>query len=478
MSGDRGRTESAMSSSSSSSAGGWVAMVPVVKGSRSSLAAGTRGSYQSTSSGMSSASASTTTAASDPAGACAISPLLAGSVAGVLAATAAERIAFKMLVDRLTPYRLVLAETILVVSVCVYGLITVLKRGMTNRITSQMSLFPHSKLIIMALLDTIQFSCLVVAGAGVTPTMTVILLHASTPALVFGSKFIFPERNYTDQQVRGVYLIIASLVISLGQQASSLSSSSSSNTFSGALSSFIYVGAAALHGLSNLYKEHALVEWMQPVDVHFLNSWLFFYQAIICIVLAPAIYALQGLTAPASGPGFPLSSMFVNIQDGRVCVHGQDPLWIAGGIDDDESRVAVQRSYDTKYTECSHSFWLVLLFVVSNVGVLECVDRILQTGNQMLGRATSAAVLVAFVTLGVYDLQADVGSGLFGTTIGVTDVLSLIVLLGGLELYGRDSTNNDGIQLVQLTQSDFGSISAGGGSGSGEGGGGGGRAGP
>jgi len=366
------------------------------------------------------------------------------SVVGVMIATSTERIAFKMSVDRLTPYRFLLTEMVLLVSVFAYGLITVLKRGMTNQITQQMNQFPHSKLLTMALLDTIQFACLVCTGAGVTPTMTVILLHASTLAVVFGSRFLFPDRRYSDMQMQGVYFTAGAIVLSVGQQFYSLYHS---GAVWGVTSSLIYVMAAALHGLSTLYKEKCIVEWMQPIDVHFLSSWLFLYQAIICLILAPAIYVFQSVTN--NWVGFPISSMQSNLQDGWACFQGIDPLGFDENADDASGTSDAFRTYDTKYMDCEYSFWLVALYVISNIVVLECIDRILQTGNQLLGRATAGAVLFAFLTLGVYDSQTDVGQGIQGTTIGLTDIISIIFLLIGIELHGRDSHQSDGVNIDQ-----------------------------
>lgn len=66
--------------------------------------------------------------------------------------------------------------------------------------------------------------------------------------------------------------------------------------------------------------------------------------------------------------------------------------------------------------------------------------RVLQISGQVLGRAMAAAVLVAFVALGFYDSNApyDYGVNLFGTNIGFADIISIIVLLAGMEIYGRD----------------------------------------
>ena len=47
-------------------------------------------------------------------------------------------------------------------------------------------------------------------------------------------------------------------------------------------------------GFSALYKEQSIIAWSQPMDIHFLSSWLFFYQFLMAVLLSPLIYILQG----------------------------------------------------------------------------------------------------------------------------------------------------------------------------------------
>lgn len=106
--------------------------------------------------------------------------------------------------------------------------------------------FPHSKLIKMAILDTVQFSGLTVAAAGISPAMTVILLHSSTPFLVLGSRCIFPDRKYSSIQQRGVQLISLAVLISL--VTSILGNWLTGDQKSLTASSLLYFSMAALHG--------------------------------------------------------------------------------------------------------------------------------------------------------------------------------------------------------------------------------------
>lgn len=98
----------------------------------------------------------------------------------------------------------------------------------------------------MAILDTVQFAGLTVSAAGVSPTMTVILLHTSTPFLVLGSNYVFPDRRYSVVQVRGVKLIGVAVLIGLIGSISHIfyPDVHESDTFS----TLFYFSMAALHG--------------------------------------------------------------------------------------------------------------------------------------------------------------------------------------------------------------------------------------
>ena len=90
--------------------------------------------------------------------------------------------------------------------------------------------------------------------------------------------------------------------------------------------------------------------------------------------------------------------------------------------------------YDSSSAVCSYSYLLVLGYVTSNIIVLECIDRVLRTSNQILERAMAAAVFVAFLTLLLYDNNF----GLSGCAVDLPNVVAIVTLLTGMEIYGRD----------------------------------------
>lgn len=158
--------------------------------------------------------------------------------------------------------------------------------------------FTHLNIIKMACLDAIQYSGLIVSAAGISPTMTVILLHANTPFVVLGSRVMFDDRVYTVSQIRGVLLISCAVIISFYRPVDHLISAGNVSFIS---SSVCYVFFTAIQGFAMLFKEKCIIEYAKPLDVHELSFWLFFYQLIITILMSPAIYVFQGnfISVPA-----------------------------------------------------------------------------------------------------------------------------------------------------------------------------------
>lgn len=119
-----------------------------------------------------------------------------------------------------------------------------------------------------------------------------------------------------------------------------------------------------------------------------------------------------------------MDTFFDNISDGLICFMGQNP--------ENFTR------YDSAYATCSCSSLLVLGYVISNVIVLECIGKVLQSNNLILARSMAAAVFVSFLALGIYDTKLGYQHGLFGSAIDISDIIAIIILLFGMEVYGHD----------------------------------------
>jgi len=133
---------------------------------------------------------------------------------------------------------------------------------------------------------------------------------------------------------------------------------------------------------------------------------------------------MQNLTT-STWSGFNISSFHANIVDSFSCIQGNMP-----NADDS--------IYDTAFTSCSYSIFIVVGFVLSNIMIQECIGQVLQTSNLLLGRCVAAAVCMAFIALGVYDTNVDYGNGIYGSNISFIDIIAVVVLIAGLEMYGED----------------------------------------
>ena len=359
------------------------------------------------------------------------------SVLVLMMSTASERVIFKMSVDRMAPFRFVLAMAFIAVSFLIYGTVMLYKIIYTDKITARMWQFPKKKLLAMAVLDTVSFSGLVISAAGVTPTMTVILLHASTPIIVFFSRFAFPDRKYSEMQIKGSNFIVCAIAFSLIRSITDMYYRT--DTYN-ALSSVIYVASAAMQGVGTLYKEKAVIEWSQQLDIHFLSAGLFLFQTLTMGFVALVLYYMQDVYYHYTSQYYSF-----NLRAGFQCLLGD---WV---FKEDLKKNAIQAActdtgdigHNTIECSCSGSNLLILGYVFSNIIMLECMDHVLQTSNRILGRVMAVSVFVAFLALGVYDnkVYSVVDVHIIGT-IGIADILSILCLLIGIDYNGRDAEPN------------------------------------
>lgn len=115
------------------------------------------------------------------------------------------------------------------------------------------------------------------------------------------------------------------------------------------------------------------------------------------------------------------NTVFANIYDGWKCFLGFDS----------------NLPHDEMYVDCSDSMGVVLGYVVCNAAVVVCMSTVLQMEHHLLGRATEAAILCAFLVLWIYDVHVN-RTTIFGGNEGLGDVLAIIVLIAGMEVYDKD----------------------------------------
>jgi hypothetical protein len=354
--------------------------------------------------------------------------VLMASVAVLVLATAGERITYKMAIDRLTPFRAALVIFVLGLSMLVYNTICFAKRAFTNDISEEMTKFSTKPLLLIALMDTVIFAIQTISASGVSPTMTVILLHANTPMIVWTSHFTFPDRKYGHVQNRGAQIIALAILISISRPIMDLLYA---KNVSYATSTLFYVSASAVQGFVLLFKEKCLADYGKRMDAYYISACLFTYQFGIAVLLAPLMYLFQDLLSN-SPTGFPMSSFWHNMQDGFSC--------LIGSYSSSEHEDGTE-PYAEEYMQCEGNMYLTMGFVVATVMVLLCIDQVLYFKDQILGRALACSVLFAFCVLALYDYTHPYfGEGLLGngSSVGLADLLSIAVLLLGMEIYGQD----------------------------------------
>lgn len=118
--------------------------------------------------------------------------------------------------------------------------------------------------------------------------------------------------------------------------------------------------------------------------------------------------------------------MLASVSDGFQCV--------VSGLDFSSSNP----TYECFHIDCSFGVLVLLLFVVSNLCVLQITNRILQVNSGVLGSAILSAFITSFVGLRLL-LPEPEGSL---TLVSLVDVVAFIVLVAGMYKYYSDPEPN------------------------------------
>lgn len=156
------------------------------------------------------------------------------------------------------------------------------------------------------------------------------------------------------------------------------------------------------------------------------------------------LWCLLGISSSHWDQDYAFAAMPLNVYDGLECV--------VLGIDPTPHDAA--NYYDQQPCYCKQGLLLIFLCVIANVIMLECLDRVLHLRSHMLDRCMACAVLVAFLSLGFYDTKSDISYfGLYNTSIGYADIISLGLLLCGMEIHGwHPEADDDAVSHLSLTE--------------------------
>lgn len=122
---------------------------------------------------------------------------------------------------------------------------------------------------------------------------------------------------------------------------------------------------------------------------------------------------------------YPLNLFFSNIYEGLICLFYQEDLSSA--------------DYGDVHCNCSWRLIVyILIYVVSTIFVLECINKIVQTNTSILNRVMSISVCCSFLALGIYATFSDRANSTNEYQVNFSDILAIIILLAGMEMYGNE----------------------------------------
>lgn len=178
------------------------------------------------------------------------------------AVTAGERVSFKILVDRIIPFRYLLVPMLVLFESCALCIVLQSKKTWAPSLTHQP--FPRRKpLLIMACLDLCKDFMMVMSGCFVSPTLTVLLLQGNVPiamAMTYCYSAIRrrrvnrPSLDFRANHFLGAAIIALSVLVALIPVGVSWSHGRSDV----GLSAVVYLLSCVPASASALYKEEAL----------------------------------------------------------------------------------------------------------------------------------------------------------------------------------------------------------------------------
>lgn len=417
--------------------------------------------------------------------------------------TSVERVSFKMLVDRVVPFRYLVVVLVVAIEAAMLGVIVQLQANFcdgnrnTHNDVAYTTPFPRRKLLVMAALDLCKDLMMTLPAAAVAPTLTVMLLQGQIPCsmllahlweryrnrkdrvqdspssvgsmsssnpspqitpppssrseVVQNAEFImgsntrdqlgFRKSHYMGATLIALSLVVAFIPVAVEWFAGSLSVGGST---------LVYLLSCIPASASVLYKERALMAYRQPIDPYVLNLNVDIYQLIMLVPLAPIIFRVQSMGffgAYDDDGNYSTGGSEINfstsLSAGLTCFFFSDTITKDDDVDDSRKD---QISPSTERAYCGIALPLLGLYVASILVVNMAVGRVLKYGSgPLLYRSVTAATLTAYVVLGfvAHGVPALAGNGvLSGISMAMLNLPSAFLLVIGNEVYHRFSEPN------------------------------------
>lgn len=414
---------------------------------------------------------------------------------------ASERTTFKLLVDRVGPFRLFSAELIVGAHAVLLGTILVANVAWKKDYKVKPVGLPLADVGLMAVLDTIYLLVCVISGSHVPPVLTVILVQTTIPLTACFTQCAHPDGRCTGRRgasssdehdesypnvggdastraesqshaaatsnimssvdyvpdvelplppppvagwgglnrvhITGTGLMLLAILIGLTPAVLSLDEIVLANKDAipdrTAYNTIVFCLASIPAAASQLFKEHTLTRFKQPVDRNQLNMTLSIFQLVFAIIVSPLAYGLQGM---GDGPGwstlYPSRDIGDNFSDGFKC--------FVGFLDDETA--------ESGYPEralCNWAWLLVILHVFSIVLVGHAIDK-LAGATKVMYRGVSMGIMIAVLLMFIYQIRDKWSE--YGVLVDFLHFTSTVVLIIGAEIYHRVSLQDATFETV------------------------------
>lgn len=363
---------------------------------------------------------------------------LGGFIFLVGLAAAGERIAFKVAIDQMEPFRVFLALFVNLSLVLVSGVVVLYKKmKQPSEITPSMHRFPRWSIFLIALLDTLSLVVMVVAGASTPPVLTVLFMQATIPFIIllsscpppsFSSSPFSPSittgrgggrktKMFKNEHWQGGGLILLGIAVAMAPTVHAAFWHGHRDI---GINTLAYVLCCLPAAFSQLVKERAIIKFSQPMNFYYLNLLLGIYQFVLLLVLSPLTYRLQGL-----GMGwntYAMTDLSTAVTDMCLCLFSGQSI--------PPGRYPID-------PQCRFASLATFFYIFSTLLVTFAVNGVLAYGTPLiLYRTINASVALAFVVLALYSMNK--WAWITSYALNIFDFLGLFIVLAGMERYHRE----------------------------------------
>lgn len=128
------------------------------------------------------------------------------------------------------------------------------------------------------------------------------------------------------------------------------------------------------------------------------------------------------------GRGFPLNTFQDNLEDGIECLFGYTPS---------SHEIAIPE-YDVTDMLCDifdyhiiANIWLLLIYVLANIGILECSSIIVKMNAKYVGISIPISLIITFILLKLYE---SISYTTVDKSTSLIEALSVLILIFGTSL--------------------------------------------